>query len=210
MPNQTKQGDRKALRQANVLESLKDIGHSSVNSFKKDLLGGIPGDFMNQILGTGYGKKYSGEIIPGESLEFSEVISGQRESNEKLAGQLRVEHTLVEEERVFIEKKGKELEMQLYVIKQEVEALASTTEGLAKELQVAAMQSPVEPGVYHLVFFEKLIEFLKSFRKKIEKAAVWLHATNKRAQKKNFWGLYKSQGTKFFLSGEHYSQRSAG
>jgi len=185
MPNQTKQGDRKALRQANVLESLKDIGHSSVNSFKKDLLGGIPGDFMNQILGTGYGKKYSGEIIPGESLEFSEVISGQRESNEKLAGQLRVEHTLVEEERVFIEKKG-------------------------KELQVAAMQSPVEPGVYHLVFFEKLIEFLKSFRKKIEKAAVWLHATNKRAQKKNFWGLYKSQGTKFFLSGEHYSQRSAG
>ena len=58
MPNQTTQGDRKALRQANVLESLKDIGHSSVNSFKKDLLGGIPGDFMNQILGTGYGKKY--------------------------------------------------------------------------------------------------------------------------------------------------------
>ena len=210
MNSQNKLSDKKAIRRANVLESLKDIGGSSVDSFKNDLLGGMSNDFVNQVFGGGYGKKYSGEISPGEALEFSEVMTGNREAKEKLVSQVRIEKTLVEEERLLLEKKGKELQMQLYVLKQEEETLTATTEGLAKELRVAAIQAPVEPGVYHLIFFEKLIEFLKSFRKKIEKAAIWLHATNKRAQKKNFWGLYKSQGSKFFLSGEHYSQRSAG
>ena len=202
--------NNKKIASRNVLESLKDIGTGSVNSFKKDLLGGMPSDFMDQVFGQGYGKKYSGEIIPGESLEFSQVLSGKRQEQERLASQVHLERTLIEEEKILLEKKGRELQIQLHVLKQEVENLATTTEGLSKELKIATMQVPVEPGVYHVVFFEKLIEFLKSFRKKVEKAAVWLHAVNNRANKKNFWSLYKSQGSKFFLSGEHYSQRSAG
>ena len=72
------------------------------------------------------------------------------------------------------------------------------------------MQAPVEPGVYHVIFFEKLLEFVKSFRKKIEDAAVWLHATNSRAEKKNYWSRYKKHGGKFLLAADHYLTSSAG
>ena len=67
---------------------------------------------------------------------------------------------------------------------EEVVVLADTTQDLGAEVKVAAMQAPVEPGIYHVIFFEKLLEFVRSFRKKIEEASVWLYASNKRAQKK--------------------------
>ena len=74
------------------------------------------------------------------------------------------------------------------------------------------MQAPANPGVYHIVFFEKLLDFIKTFRRKIENADVWLQSSNKRAEKKNFWGTFTSKkgGTKFLLSQEHYVARSTG
>jgi hypothetical protein len=110
----------------------------------------------------------------------------------------------------MIERRSNELRLQLKAIMQEVVILAGNTQDLGKEVQLAAMQAPIEPGVYHIIFFEKLLEFIKSFRKKIEEASVWLHISNKRAQKKNFWGRYKQHGAKYLLSGEHYASRSAG
>ena len=60
-------------------------------------------------------------------------------------------------------------------------------------------------------YCRKLLEFIKSFVKKVEEASVWLHALNKRSAKKNVWGAnYKKFGAKYLLSGEHYLQRSAG
>jgi len=72
------------------------------------------------------------------------------------------------------------------------------------------IEAPAQPGVYHIVFFQKVLEFLTSFRKKIEEAATWLSATNKRAEKKNYWSMYKKKGSSFLLSPDHYLQRSAG
>ena len=93
---------------------------------------------------------------------------------------------------------------------QEVLALAQTTQNIGQEVEIASIQAPVNPGVYHVIFFEKLLEFIKSFRRKIEDAGVWLHASNEKALKKNYWGLYKKHGSKFLLSPDHYLQRSAG
>ena len=89
-------------------------------------------------------------------------------------------------------------------------AISQTTETLSEELQVASTQTVVNPGVYHVIFFEKFLEFLKSYRKKVEEAATWLHASNKRAHKKNYWTKYEKHGSKFLLSADHYLTRSAG
>ena len=93
---------------------------------------------------------------------------------------------------------------------QEVVTLAQSTQDLAQEVEIAAIQAPANPGIYHLVFFERLLEFITSFRKKIENAGHWLSAVNKRADKKNYWSIYKKHGSKFLLSPDHYLQRSAG
>lgn len=189
---------QKVLRQQNVLESLKDIGVESSR------------DFISELLGTRVEKKYSGDLTAGETLEVSQVFSGKREETQKLQAQIALERRLAEEEKRRIEEKGNNLKLQLHALMQEVYELAKTTQGLGEQVEIATMQAPANPGVYHLIFFEKLLEFMKSFRKKIENASLWLHASNKRAEKKNYWSMYKKKGSSFLLAPDHYLQRSAG
>jgi hypothetical protein len=210
MDKAQKQKAQKILRQQNVLESFKDIGSSTTKSIKRDLINESSQDFLRELLGTRVEKKYSGDIEPGEAIEMGEVFSGKREEAEKLKGQLALERVLREEEKRKIEEKTGELRLQLHALMQEVYELAKTTQGLGDQVEVATMQAPANPGVYHIIFFEKLLEFIHSFRKKIENAAVWLQGSNKRAEKKNYWAIYKKHGSKFLLSPDHYLQRSAG
>lgn len=195
----------------NTLEALKDIGNSTAKQMRQEAAK-IPEDFMNQLLGIEKtNRSYSGEINPGEALEFNDVFSGKREENQILRKQIAFEKSLLREEEVRFERKSAELRIQLNAIREEIIVLASKTEGLAEQTQIAAMQAPIEPGVYHVIFFEKLLEFIQSFRKKVEESAVWLSAVNNRAARKNSWGAnYKKHGAKYLLSGEHYLQRSAG
>jgi len=206
----TKQKGQKVIRQQNVLESLKGIGAGTTNTIKKDLLAESSQDLLRELLGTRIEKKYSGEIAPGEALEIGDVFSGKKEANEKLRGQIALERRLVEEEKRRVEEKGNELKLQLHALMQEVYELAKTTQGLGEQVEVATMQAPANPGVYHVIFFEKLLEFVKSFRKKIEDASIWLHSSNKRSEKKNYWAMYKKKGSSFLLAPDHYLQRSAG
>ena len=195
--------------QANPLESLKDIASSTGKSLKEDVI--RADTIMEQVFGPRPSKKFSGEISVGESLEISEVLTGQYEEKKKLRKQVAFERGMRAEEKTQTDKKVNELRIQLNVVRQEIVTLAQNTQELSSEVQIASMQALVEPGVYHLIFFEKLLEFVRSFRKKIEEASVWLHATNKRASKKNAWGArYKKYGAKYLLSGEHYLSRSAG
>jgi len=200
----------KDIRRQNVLESLKDIGGGSARSLKTDLLKGTSEEFFRQFMGQKLEKKFSGEIIPGETLELNEVFSGKFAENKKLQAQIVLERRLSEEERIRMEQRSNELKIQLHALMQEVYALAQTTQNIGEEVEVASMQAPVNPGIYHLVFFEKLLDFMRSFRKKIENASLWLHSSNKRAEKKNYWAMYKKKGSSFLLAPDHYLQRSAG
>ena len=198
MDKSQKGKQQKNLRQANVLESLKDVGE------------GASRDFISELLGTRSEKKYSGDITPGETLQVSEVFSGRREEPQKLQAKIALERNLAAEEKRRVEEKGNELRLNLHALMQEIYNLAKTTQGLGEQVEVAAMQAPANPGVYHVIFFEKLLEFIKSFRKKIEDAGIWLQAANKRSEKKNYWAMYKKKGSSFLLAPDHYLQRSAG
>lgn len=200
-----------AVRRTNVLESLKDIGSDVTSSINTDLLGGISKDLLEQILNRrSPNKKASGDIRAGESLELVDLLSGKHEENLKLRQQISFERRLMVEEKEISQKRTNELKVQLQALMQEVSYLAKTTQSIGEEVEVAVMQAPAQPGIYHLIFFEKIINFIRNFRKNIESASVWLRTSNKRAEKKNFWTMYKKKGSSFLLSGESYSQRSAG
>ena len=199
----------KDLRKANVLESLKDIGGGATDSLSRDLLKETTRNFFEQLVGARE-QNYSGEIVPGETVELNEVFSGTREEKKKARVQISLARSLFEEEKVRTEKRTNQLRLQLHALMQEVYSLAQSTQGLGEAVEVASMQAPVNPGIYHVSFFEKLLSFMKSFRKRIENASLWLNTTNSRAEKKNFWSTYKKHGSKFLLSPDHYLQRSAG
>lgn len=210
MNKNNKGKNQKQFIQANPLESLKDIAGSTAQKMRQEATK-MPQDFMEQLLGMAPKASFSGEIEPGESLEFKEIFSGEQkirvEQRKRSFLEKGLLQKLVEDERT----KKNELKIQLRVIQEEIINLAEKTEGLAEETEIAVMQAPIEPGVYHVIFFEKLFEFIRSFKKKIEEARVWLHAVNARAAKKNAWGAnYSKHGAKYLLSGEHYISRSAG
>ncbi|MEK7525917.1 MAG: DUF5660 family protein [Patescibacteria group bacterium] len=197
-----KQKATKLASRANVLESVKE-----------DLLSPMSKDFFNQLFKSrAQNKSYSGEIKPGEQVGMKDVFSGNREKEEKLQKQLAMERTLREEERGLFERKMQELGGQLQAIMQEMQAIAQTTPQLAQEIKIAAIQAPVNPGIYHLRFFEKLLDFMQAFRKNANEASHWLHAVNARGKKGgNVWGNnYKKGRGSYLLSSEHYLQRSAG
>ena len=198
------------LRRRNVLESIKDLGTGVGQSLKTDLLEKTSQEFLKEMFGVPEKKQYSGDITPGESLDLTELLSGKSEENERLKGQIRIERSLHEEEKLFVQEKSDQLKVQLHALMQEVLALAKTTQSLGKEVEIASIQAPANPGIYHIVFFEKILAFLRSFRQKIDQAGLWLQSSNKRAEKKNYWSMYKKKGSSFLLAPDHYLQRSAG
>lgn len=197
------------LVKRNVIESLKDIG-SDFSGQGADFLKNTSEDFFKELVGFRPSVKRSGEMKPGESIEMASVISGKEQENKKLRAQIALERNLSANEKRISQEKIQTLRSQLQQMTVEIVKLAQSTGDLATQTEVAMVEVPVNPGVYHVIFFEKVLEFLRSFRKKIDEASVWLASTNKRAEKKNYWSTYKKKGSSFLLSPDHYLQRSAG
>lgn len=197
------------LVKRNVIESLKDIG-SDLSGQGADFLKNTSEDFFKELVGFRPSGKRSGEMKPGESIEMASVISGKEQENKKLRAQIALERNLSADEKRISQEKIQTLRSQLQQMTVEIVKLAQSTGDLATQTEVAMVEVPVNPGVYHVIFFEKVLEFLRSFRKKIDEASVWLASTNKRAEKKNYWSTYKKKGSSFLLSPDHYLQRSAG
>jgi hypothetical protein len=194
----------------NVIESLKDLG-GDFGAQGTDLLKSTSEDFFKELVGVKTAPQTkSGEIKAGESVEMNDVISGKEKENKRLRAQISLERNLASEESRLSQEKMNELRVQLQSITFEIGKLAASTGNLATQAEIAMIEVPVNPGVYHIIFFEKVLEFLQSFRKKIDQAVTWLESTNKRAQKKNYWSMYKKKGSSFLLSPDHYLQRSAG
>jgi hypothetical protein len=141
---------------------------------------------------------------------MSEVISGKEEENKKLKARISLERKLSSDEKRVSEEKTNKLRVELQALTLEIKKTEESVENMAEVTQVAMMSAPVEPGVYHVTFLSKFLEFLQSFRKGIDWAANWLQSSNKRAEKKNYWNMYKKKGSSFLLSPDHYLQRSAG
>ena len=72
------------------------------------------------------------------------------------------------------------------------------------------MQGATNVNEYQIYFYENIVKTMIDFRKKIDSTVIWMHGQNKRGEKKNYWSQYKKKGSSFLLSGETYSQRSAG
>src|SRR3989344_491664 len=196
----------------NFVESMHDIGRETINTLKDDLINGTPKDFIRQLLGLERSKaSASGDIQLGQSIEIDQVIESQTEENRTLQAQLTFERAQRQYQEQYVPRQTQELKLQLKALQSEVEEVAKETVQLSQEIKIATLQATVEPGVYHIIFFEKLLSFIKSFRKKISQANLWIQSANKKAAKRRtFWGQVAKSGTQRLLSSEDYSQRSAG
>lgn len=174
---------------------------------RKKLTKVSPNDLKEAFRETGGEKAaregISGEIKPGGSVDLTRLAKNGVELENHWEGFYRQAENIRKEEKSLFDSKEQHLTSQIRALQEELERISKATENLEKEVEIAAFQAPVEPGIYHLSFFEKLMQFIKVFRARIEDSAAWLAAFNARSKKRNtYWAQVRKSGTMFMLSGE--------
>lgn len=193
----------------NFLEALRDLGKSVVSDATDHISRAISADIPESF---GLATPLSGTLSPNESLSLSQLhqaeAAGERRAETQFNTRLK---QIREEERLLYLRSENETKIQIKALLQEIQLLAKSTAGLASEVQIAAFQAPVSPGVYHQTFFERLRGLLKTLRQKIQDSQHWLATTNARAAKRSYyWSQVGRSGSKFLLSQERYMVTSTG
>ena len=158
------------------VESMRDIGQGGFDSFKNDL--------VRQFLGLERAPmSASGELKVGEPLIINKVLEEEKEENKVLRAQVARERSLRQESEAYNSRQTQELKLQLKALTTKAENIVKETIFLSQEVKIAIIQAPVEPGIYHITFFQNLLSFMESFRKKIHEANLWLASAKKRSRK---------------------------
>lgn len=109
--------------------------------------------------------------------------------------------------------KDKQIEKKIEEIRNELQALAKQVVKYDQNITQAVQSQVVNPGTYHLTFFEHIREVIALIRKNVAEANSWLSVFKKRSASKKggaFWGNTKKGGSAYMLSNEHSIARSAG
>lgn len=197
------QGKKKpvAFKSDSFLEVLNSVP-SSVGSTTVSEMGKIGADIVTSLLG---GTPMSGELKPNQTIELGGAPKPERTPEPVIhAPRMETVH------RPNTSELDRETRTQIDAIRKELQALAKSLKGLHQEIQTAINEEPVDPGIYHVNFYEQIRSFLSVLRQQIEDSRSWLSTFNRRKKKMGYWGMYKKHGTSFGLSNERTLATSAG
>lgn len=186
------------------LETLKEVGSDVAKTSVNDVAGGIAKDSLNQLFGwsAGSGEEKQGTDFEGFSAE---------KQKEKIQWSNQEFTSIAREEAVIFKQEEQNIKIKIEAIREEIKKLVIAAGSLAKEAEIATVQAPVNPGVYHVNLLERIREFLVLLRKKVVESGNWLAMANKRTNKRGFyWAQVRKSGTKFMLSSERYVATQAG
>jgi len=198
MMQNTQKKKQASYKNDNFLEALTSIPQGTGSAAAGEV-SRIGSDIVTALLGGTPAK--SGELAPNQAIEFG---SAQPETV------YHPEPMRTETVQPDITALENETRQQIAAIRDELKALVKTLKNLHQEVQTAISQDPVDPGIYHLNFYEQLKSFLVVLRQQIEDSRSWLATFNARKKKIGYWGMYKKHGTTFGLSSERSIATAAG
>jgi hypothetical protein len=181
-----------------ILESLRSLGSGVGKTITKDVTGKVASDALSSLFGTP--TKQQGELRPNTPIDV-------RPERAPFPGFRRPE---IRPRAPYVPQEEPHLKQQIEGIRSELKALASSVKTLNSEMQRTIMETPVDPGIYHKNFFERLRSVLQLLREQIDDSASWMSLYNGRKQKKGYWNSYKKHGTSFGLSNERTMATQAG
>lgn len=184
------------------VEALKDLGSGTAKSVTTNLRDGAK-NAIDQLTGRAF-----------SSAPTPDAFEWQRQQLEQ-ERQLRLEEQRTFERRhrqefLVFSQKEEARKQEITSLQEQLKLLVEEVKGLSQEIDVAVSQQIVNPGVYHVNFFERLRLFIKLMRKKIQDSQTWLSLFNHRDQQKGYWGQVQTAGTKFMLSQERYMVTQTG
>lgn len=178
-----------------VLESLRDVGAGVAKSVTTDVVGKSATDALSALFGG---------PIPRQAEQPREHEFG----GEAIAPQIRRQEARPSAPMVRAEEQG--IKEQIEAVRAELKALAASIKNLNQDIQKAVVEVPVDPGIYHLNFFDRLRGILKLMREQIDDSRSWLSMSTNRKKKMGYWGMFKKHGTTFGLSHERNLATQAG
>lgn len=192
----------------NFLEALRDLGKSTVSEISSQAKTAFTQD-IPEAFGLG---SSGGTLQPNESFNLSELKQAENRGFKKAESQFGNRLSEMRQmERSRLLKEESEAKKQIQAIREDIANLAKSMGDFAQEIQIATMQAPTNPGVYHKNFYAHLRSVIRSLQTRVESSKNWLASSNSRAAKKGFyWSQVKSSGTKFMLSSERYMVTSTG
>lgn len=182
---------------SSILESLRELSGNIKKSVASDVAGGIGRDALQSIFGN-----------PSVGQEQTKARNEYRFPRETDRPQPAIRPEFVrpslptEDER--------ELKTKIEAVRNELKALSTSISSLNSEIRKAVQESPVDPGLYHLNYFERLLAVLKLMRQQIEESRTWLTMWSTRKKQRMYWRMYKKHGTTFGLSHERTMATQAG
>lgn len=109
-------------------------------------------------------------------------------------------------ERKKVKEEIRKVREELYLAIKEMEKLGVQV----REVQRAVYEEVVDPGVYHLGFFEKLKTILKVLRQNIHDSKNWLEMVFAKKRRRKYWNQAKTGGSMFTMSHERRMATQAG
>lgn len=194
---------------ANFLEALTGLSRSAVDEAKIQITKAITDD-IPAALGLPAGRQaFSGTLRPNESFSIEDLKAAEKQGERQAEG--RFSNRLEQERLVFLRSENNK-NTQIQQILSEIAQLAKSVGEFGKEVEVATLQAPINPGIYHSNFFAQLRRFMLDLKKQVAESKHWLATANARAakQKGYFWGQAQKSGTKFLLSSERYMVTTTG
>lgn len=173
-----------------ILESLRSLGGGVAKTVARDVTGKVASDALASLFGAP--AKNQGELTPNKPLDF-------RKERQPFPGFRRPE---MQPRAPFVHQEEPHLKEQIQAIQAELKALAASIKNLNTDVARAVTEVPVDPGIYHKNFFDRIRSTLRLLREQIDDSRTWMNLYSNRKQKKGYWGSYKKHGTSFGLSNE--------
>jgi len=191
--NTSQQKKRPTPNHDSILEAFRDLGGGVKNTIANDVVGKTASDALSSLFGQM--PKPQSEYRPKNPFERSPFPGFKKETPAPIHRPEILSPARISEEQ-------QRVKQQLESIRAELGMLAKSMGKLNTEIEKAIMETPVDPGVYHVNFLERLKSLLQMIRKRVDSSNEWLQLSGNRKKQKGYWGKYKKHGTQFGLSAD--------
>lgn len=191
---------------ANFIEALKeassDIAKGTVSGIANDLVGGVARQTADTIFGGS--PQQSPQNQNEQNFNFEELLRENNLEHQRAMQHKEVQRTYESREVEIFNQRNREVEQRIESVRIEIQKLAREVVNLDVSTETVIAQELVNPGTYHLNFFEKLLKFVQFLRKKVVESRHWAATHQGKKAKSYFWqqANNKVSGTKFMLSSE--------
>lgn len=196
--------------------AIAEIGGTTVKQ-AASLPGQMVADAFESLLGTSNNPQTPKPDSNTNSLNpFAKALEqhSDPEMQEKFQRekQMAVRHKEMQMTEVFNLREAKDKEL-IKQLQEQLRALAKEMKTLDGSVKTAIHADVVDPGTYHVHFFQQLLNFVVLLRKRVQEANTWIENSHSRSKKQGaFWGqVYNRKGgTAYLMSQEHQVARNVG